>query len=391
MIKKILSCFLLLFIVYGVTGQISNQPLPKKQLQKKNIPAKSTLAKSHVSTKSSKVSINGQWRGYFNSNGDIVSSGNDNIEYVLELDVQGSQVNGYSYSYFQNRAYYVICSLEGEYNKATKSITVTETARIKGATPPSPAWTDCLQTHILTYKKQGDTEMLTGSWKTAPGQVGDCGFGNTTLIRRTLQKDLASYNKSENNNPFSAPKHTIKTTPKLADNKKTKVPSIKRTPTMQPQVTEPQVAMEPKVEKNIPDNNPPQIQNNPTPDPVSSNINFEKRNNELMQTVEINHETFRVDLYDNGVIDGDSISLFYNGKLILAHQRLSDTAITLTLNVNTKLPLNELIMYADNLGTIPPNTALMVVTDGDNRYEVPVTSDLKTSGTIHFAFKPKTQ
>jgi hypothetical protein len=47
-------------------------------------------------------------------------------------------------------------------------------------------------------------------------------------------------------------------------------------------------------------------------------------------------------------------------------------------------------MYADNLGSIPPNTALMVITDGEKRYEVRISSDLKKSGTIRFVHKPKT-
>jgi hypothetical protein len=46
-------------------------------------------------------------------------------------------------------------------------------------------------------------------------------------------------------------------------------------------------------------------------------------------------------------------------------------------------------MYADNLGSIPPNTALMVVTDGNNRYEVRISSDLEKSGVIRFIHKPK--
>ncbi|MEO6734424.1 MAG: hypothetical protein ABIN01_24600, partial [Ferruginibacter sp.] len=122
--------------------------------------------------------INGQWRGYFNSSGDIVLSGGENTEYVLEIEINGTQVSGYSYSYFQNRRYYVICSLTGTYYKSTKSMKVTETARIKGLTPPD--WNDCLQTHILAYQKEGDTEELAGRWVTAPGQIGECGKGKTT-------------------------------------------------------------------------------------------------------------------------------------------------------------------------------------------------------------------
>ena len=105
--------------------------------------------------------INGQWRGYFNSKGDIVLSGGDNTEYVLEIEVRDTNITGYSYTYFQDRKYYVICSLTGTYYKSTKSMRVTETAKVKGSTPLG--WTDCLQTHILTYQKQDDVEEMKGS------------------------------------------------------------------------------------------------------------------------------------------------------------------------------------------------------------------------------------
>ncbi len=44
-------------------------------------------------------------------------------------------------------------------------------------------------------------------------------------------------------------------------------------------------------------------------------------------------------------------------------------------------------MYAENLGEIPPNTALMIVIDGDNRHEVRITSDTQKNGTIAFTHK----
>jgi hypothetical protein len=48
---------------------------------------------------------------------------------------------------------------------------------------------------------------------------------------------------------------------------------------------------------------------------------------------------------------------------------------------------NELTMFAENLGSIPPNTALMIVNDGDKRYEVRITSDTQKNGTIAFVHK----
>lgn len=70
---------------------------------------------------------------------------------------------------------------------------------------------------------------------------------------------------------------------------------------------------------------------------------------------------------------------------------LSEKPISLTLDATTDYKINELTMYADNLGSIPPNTALMVVTDGEKRYEVRISSDLKKSGTIRFIHKTKTE
>ena len=59
----------------------------------------------------------------------------------------------------------------------------------------------------------------------------------------------------------------------------------------------------------------------------------------------------------------------------------------LSLSLDKSVDVNELTMYAENLGTIPPNTALMVVTDGDKRYEVRITSDTEKNGTIAFVHK----
>ena len=98
-------------------------------------------------------------------------------------------------------------------------------------------------------------------------------------------------------------------------------------------------------------------------------------------------QKFRVDLYDNGQVDGDTISVFYNGRMVVEKQRLSTTPITLELDIDPGRTDNDLVMYAENLGAIPPNTALMVVTVADKRYEVNITSTEQTSGTVRFRLK----
>jgi hypothetical protein len=44
-------------------------------------------------------------------------------------------------------------------------------------------------------------------------------------------------------------------------------------------------------------------------------------------------------------------------------------------------------MFADNLGTIPPNTALMIVTDGDKQHEIRLSSSFEKNATIRIRRK----
>jgi hypothetical protein len=120
---------------------------------------------------------------------------------------------------------------------------------------------------------------------------------------------------------------------------------------------------------------------------LSSSPEVFKRSKSVMKVIEIEQPTFTVQLYDNGEIDGDSVSLYYNGSLLASHKRLTDKPITFTLTLENMTGDNELTMFAENLGTIPPNTALMIVHDGDKRYEVRITSDTQKNGTIAFVHK----
>ena len=344
--------------------------------------------------------INGQWRGYFDSKGDIVLSGSNNTEYVLELEIDGTEVSGFSYSYFQNRRFYVICKLEGTYYKDSKSIKVIETERIKGNTPPD--FQDCFQIHFLSYKKEGNQEQLVGKWQTSPGQRSNCGDGNTTLIRRTLNKDLSTFKAPAKEAAKPALKPAVQNTdkkvlPPVNNTTATVIPTPKKSEQSNkktsPSTKPPQPSNITKIESVI-NESPTATQHVPNKiEGISINpgISFEKRNTAVLKSIEIENETFSVTLYDNGEVDGDSVSVFYNGKLILSHQRLSEKPLTVVLDATTGKHVNELTMYAENLGEIAPNTALMVVKDGENRYEVRIASDLKNSGSIHFIHKPKTK
>ena len=86
--------------------------------------------------------------------------------------------------------------------------------------------------------------------------------------------------------------------------------------------------------------------------------------------------------YDNGQVDGDSISLFLNDKLIFEHIRLTDKAYSIKLSVRELNSSNELIMVAENLGSIPPNTSYMAATVVDKMYEVRLESTEGSSAVV---------
>lgn len=109
---------------------------------------------------------------------------------------------------------------------------------------------------------------------------------------------------------------------------------------------------------------------------------FKERENIVAQEIEVDSDSLKVDFYDNGEIDGDSISVFFNNQLMAFSQKLSTRSLHFDITLDGTKEVNELSMFADNLGSIPPNTALMIVTDGEKQHEIRLSSSLEKNATI---------
>jgi hypothetical protein len=103
--------------------------------------------------------------------------------------------------------------------------------------------------------------------------------------------------------------------------------------------------------------------------------------------IEVDADSLRVALYDNGEVDNDTISLFYNQHLVASRQMLSDKPLNYTLYLDSGV--NEISMFAENLGKIPPNTALAIIYAGEQRFELNLTSTLNKNAVIRFRKKEK--
>lgn len=112
------------------------------------------------------------------------------------------------------------------------------------------------------------------------------------------------------------------------------------------------------------------------------NREYRERSLDVQNEIEVNADSIQVDFYDNGEVDGDSISVFLNDKLFGANLKLSTRSIHMNIKLDPTLEVNTLTMFANNLGAIPPNTALMLVYDGKKRYEVRLSSNLQKNAAV---------
>ncbi len=110
------------------------------------------------------------------------------------------------------------------------------------------------------------------------------------------------------------------------------------------------------------------------------------RKNVVLKTIELNSADIKIELYDNGDVDGDEVTVYFNGNMVSSKQKLTEKPIIIQLKA-IKNAANELVMYAENQGSIPPNTALMKVFGDGKLYEVRMESDEKKNGVIRFNHK----
>ena len=107
-----------------------------------------------------------------------------------------------------------------------------------------------------------------------------------------------------------------------------------------------------------------------------------------MRTIITNTPEIKVLLYDNGEIDGDTITVYHNNEVIAFKKGLSQNPITLTVKADAVNYSHEFVMTADNLGSIPPNTALMVIYTGGKRYELFLSADNNKNAKVVVDYQP---
>lgn len=356
-----------------------------------------------IQSASSAQDLTGIWKGYF-----ISDAGE---YYKLEFQVAQSNSNavtGVSYSYLDIR-FYGKATMTGNFINTSSSFRIREIKTVEVKSTLGGA--TCIMNYNFQYSRSGKEEFLEGTWlgkyeppyqRNPPGKWGDCGGGKVFLrkVRSTdfyiepfLRNKIKDVPVIDNQPPLK--KDSAKTKPETLPVTR---PVVK---TNNPPVKKPVVVNKPPVTKPITKINTTPVKKpaidttqkitNPvvktiqvpvkTPDPLLT------RTNELVKVLTVYDPVVTVKLYDNGEIDGDSISVYLDKKLVLSSKGLTASPLTVKFKIDEDNSEHELVMVAENLGRIPPNTSLMIVESGEQRFDVRITSTEQKNAMVRFKYE----
>lgn len=352
--------------------------------------------------------LTGIWKGYF------ISESGDYYKLEFQVLQNGTYgVTGVSYSYLDIR-FYGKATMTGSFLKTSSSFKIREIKTVEVKSTLGGA--TCIMNYNFKYSKSGKEEFLEGSYlgkyeskysTTNPGKWGDCGYGKVYLRKVTTSDFYIEpflRNKVKERpviiNEAPVKKDTVKSKPTTLPVKKpvvvTKPPVTKPVVKTNPPVTKPVVKTNPIVvtkpktdtaTKKI--NTPPVVKTNP-PVTIPKPAVLKNRVNELMKSLTVSSPSVTIKLYDNGEIDGDTISVYLDNKLVLSSKGLTAAPLVINFNIDDNDTDHELTMVAENLGRIPPNTSLMIVEAGEQRFDVRITSTEQKNAVVRFRYqKPK--
>lgn len=334
--------------------------------------------------------ITGLWKGTLY---------NDTIKKFLRYEVAISEnrgkLSGYSHTFFilDDKEYYGVKKVKVKRDQ--DKVIVQDEKLIANNYPIAPA-KGVHQLDILTLEIQDSIMILSGPFSTNRTKEYSSLTGTIRLQRKNDYRQSALVPHLEELGlvkqlsfvePEILPVETTVTPTAIAI-----VPEIKKEKEKKPakKITAvPVVAVAPVIAKAPVVAVAPVVpEKKPEPVVFTPAANVANRTIETVQSVYFSSDSLVLTLYDNGEVDGDTVSVLMNGKIIMPMQGLSTKAIRKTIYITPDMPDSlQLIMYAENLGSIPPNTGLLVVHDGEAVYEIRFSGDYKKNAAILFKRK----
>ena len=322
------------------------------------------------------------------------------MEFQIKKNTQGLiSVTGVSYSWQDDIRFYGKATMTGSFIDSSQNLRIKEIKTVEVKNPGGGG--TCIMNYDLRFSSSGKEEFLEGTYlgkpevkgRENPYDWGDCGAGRVSL-RRVTSTDFYLEPFLRSNPPVAKTETAPPVTKKAPVTKKPPVTTKTEPVKNNPVVTTPKQ----EVKKNLPQTKPVIDTVNKTTVTVKPNTEkvnipvpavLKTRQNELMKSLVVNSPDVTVKIFDNGEIDDDTISVYLDKRLVLSNKRLTASPLTLKLKMDEDNPDHELVMVAENLGRIPPNTSLMIVEAGDQRFEVRITSTEQKNALVRFKYIPQ--
>ena len=323
------------------------------------------------SVKSYAQDVSGVWTGYMYND-----TTGQKINYELAINNMKEKGDGYSHTTF---------IIDGIKDIEVKSVTikakeghyyVADNKNIYNNFPERPA-KGVKMFSFLTLSENDSAQVLSGIWRTNPTKVYSPLTGTIFLEKKknlkpeetVIVEELVHLGLGNKLDFLSA---SVVAGMLAKDNKAT-IPE-KTVATNQAS----------SVNKNAAKQNPPPAVTAVaviSPPPPAAEL--AKRTIENIRVVNIVKDSLVFSLFDNGTVDGDTVSVLLNGQVVMPRVGLLERATNKTIYLTPEMgDTINVIMYAENLGSIPPNTGLLVVRDGEKNYEIFFTGDLKKNAEI---------
>ena len=305
--------------------------------------------------------IAGIWEGKFLTN----ENGLGQPKLVVEIyDVKDTTFSGITHLYYEGQKYEHY-KMIGWFNKKDSLLVFREASTIA---VDLGIYGNCLGTYMMSLKRSGKKLFQHGYWM--PNITG-CTTSSIVWLQQNLPQQ---------------PKTVTVEKPKPPVVKEQKpVAVVQEQPGVKPlkKQTEPVVITAPAV---IPAG--PQAIKKTT---VVLPEKIAKRETDVQRLLEIapaDKDSIKVEVYDNGDIDGDTVSVYYGEEMIIDRKMITAKPLTFYVSLHKKTnPISHLRLVAESLGSIPPCTALMIVTTRSQRYEVRLSSSFKKNATVELFLK----
>ena len=358
-----------------------------------------------ISVQLSAQNLTGRWQGSFIANGDALIN---NYTYELVINENAShQITAQTITR-KGDQFYASAFAKGTHSTRTQLVQIDETSfeQIKIANELEA----CLMSNFLTYKIIDGHEILEGTYmSTIVGGQRNCGSGKVflekvpSLLAVSTPKVESKNIDTQKKKPLIAQKTITNKNPTPSISIKINAPNTIKNASITANKTPPsvdkkniQTTVNPIVETDTDEvivenetiSTTTVAQNSIRNQPINLPWVLVGRENKLVKKIITNSKMISIDLFDNGTIDNDTIIVFDNKKLLVNKKRLSYKAIHLEFNFTENIREHEVIIVAHNMGTVPPNTALLLFKDGKNRQEYFITSTNKINAKLLIVYEP---